>query len=190
MSATQSALSSFPVTAAISRHNVRFQLAPCHTVCCTPRVMLYVARHASHNVRFQLARNHAAVRRCACHTDRRVYANETSNHARVVSKAIAIATLQSPESALRFASLRLADRPARWGWGSSSGTWSRSATARRECSSRPNRTYQWPADVPPGPLNWPGLASACAQTVGSSRIADHTRGRRVAGWRQAATPSP
>jgi hypothetical protein len=47
MSATQSALSSFPVTAAISRHNVRFQLAPCHTVCCTPRVMLYVARHAS-----------------------------------------------------------------------------------------------------------------------------------------------
>ena len=106
MSATQSALSSFPVTAAISRHNVRFQLAPCHTVCCTPRVMLYVARHASHNVRFQLARNHAAVRRCARHTDRRVYANQTSNHARVVSKAIAIATLQSPESALRFADRR------------------------------------------------------------------------------------
>jgi hypothetical protein len=68
--------------------------------------MLYVARHASHNVRFQLARNHAAVRRCARHTDRRVYANQTSNHARVVSKAIAIATLQSPESALRFADRR------------------------------------------------------------------------------------
>ena len=69
--------------------------------------MLYVARHASHNVRFQLARNHAAVRRCARHTDRRVYANQTSHHARVVSKAIAIATLQSPASALRFASPRL-----------------------------------------------------------------------------------
>jgi hypothetical protein len=78
-----------------------------HVVRCTPRVMLYVARHASHNVRFQLARNHAAVRRCARHTDRRVYSNQTSNHARVVSKAIAIATLQSPESALRFASSRL-----------------------------------------------------------------------------------